>query len=128
GAAREQHSDQAEQGSGDRLTAHCLRQVDVLQPRRVESNGNRRQREQREQDREAGPVVANPGSVVHRPRRQSRHGLFMSASQASAYCLTYGRPIAAGGIERPITPATAIRVSAYGRMLKSCGTELPGAK
>src|SRR5207248_10275949 len=29
----------------------------------------------------------NPGSVVHRPRRQSRHGLFMSASQASALLL-----------------------------------------
>src|SRR3954453_6388027 len=30
------------------------------------------------------------------------------------YCLTYGRPTAAGGIERPMTPATAIRVRTYG--------------
>src|SRR5689334_16403659 len=37
------------------------------------------------------------------------------------YCLTYGRPMAAGGIERPITPATAIKVKTYGSVWKSSG-------
>ncbi len=35
------------------------------------------------------------------------------------YCLTYGRPAAAGPIERPTTPATAISVSRYGSAWKS---------
>src|SRR5437016_3825803 len=32
----------------------------------------------------------------------------------SSYCLRYGLPSAAGGIERPMIPATAISVSTYG--------------
>src|SRR5262249_15300449 len=41
------------------------------------------------------------------------------------YCLTYGRPDAAGGIERPITPATAISVTTYGRANKSSNAAEP---
>ncbi len=63
-AAREEHGDQAKEGACDRLSAHRLRQVDVPQPRGVESNRNRRQREHREQDREPSPVVADPGCAI----------------------------------------------------------------
>src|ERR671925_2424407 len=39
------------------------------------------------------------------------------------YCFAYGRPTAAGGIERPITPATAISVRTYGSAWKSTDAE-----
>ena len=35
------------------------------------------------------------------------------------HCLTYGRPTAAGGIERPTTPATTTSVTTYGSARKS---------
>ena len=42
----------------------------------------------------------------------------------TSYCRTYGLPSAAGATVRPITPATATRVSTYGSIRKSvpaCG-------
>src|SRR5262245_40492637 len=39
------------------------------------------------------------------------------------YCFRYGRPTAAGGIERPITPATAMSVRTYGSAVNSVATE-----
>ena len=39
------------------------------------------------------------------------------------YCFLYGLPSAAGGTVRPITPATAIRVSTYGSAWKSVAAE-----
>ena len=43
----------------------------------------------------------------------------------SAYCLAYGRPAAAGPIERPTTPPTAISVSRYGSAWNSVPHWLP---
>ena len=48
-----------------------------------------------------------------------------SPAAARRYCLRYGRPTAAGGIERPITPATAISVSTYGRALNRVPDAVP---
>jgi hypothetical protein len=79
------------------------------------------------------PATAKASSVVRsgttRPparwwsdRRAVRLGRVATARffpLGRRYCLMYGRPIAAGGIERPITPATAISVRRYGSAWKS---------
>src|SRR4029078_4633252 len=70
-------------------------------------------REDRERQRRRGEQTQGDGP--HRPavpgggRRRGR----------PHYCFWYGRPSAAGGIERPITPATAISVRTYGSAWKS---------
>ena len=65
----------------------------------------------------AGERRCRPGSpaiarIPHdeRPRRRAD-------SRADRYCLTYGRPTAAGGTDLPITPMTAISVMTYGQRL-----------
>src|ERR671918_2553114 len=49
------------------------------------------------------------------------HGTDAASATPSChgYCLTYGRPTAAGGIDRPTTPATTTSVTTYGSARKS---------
>ena len=67
-------------------------------PRRHDGSGHGRGREQADDD--------GPGRSCVAP-----------------HYFLYGRPSAAGGIERPITPATAISVSTYGSAWKSTAAE-----
>ena len=53
------------------------------------------------------------GRDGYEPRHQSMPTLSLTDS-LPRYCLTYGRPSAAGGTVRPMTPATATSVSRYG--------------
>src|SRR6185503_18626082 len=76
-------------------------------PGREDRDRHRRRREEPGRDRADRPAV--PGGA----RRLGR----------LHYCFWYGRPSAAGGTERPITPATAISVSTYGSAWKRTAAE-----
>jgi hypothetical protein len=78
--------------------------------------------DQRENERQRyrGKCLAEP-DLAHQPRRggradedaqreQSRDEGPGSLRVPHLYCLTYGRPTAAGGIERPMTPTSAMSV------------------
>ena len=87
---------------------------------------------ERRRDRDREPGVQEVVAVAEARRGRSRAGRVatdaMPASEraprgtrcplAPRYCLMYGRPTAAGGVERPTTPATAMSVRTYGSASK----------
>src|SRR5439155_5367848 len=68
------------------------------------------------------PVDRRPWNVSRPRSPQAGRELPLHRAGARArlggYCLRYGRPLAAGGIDRPITPTTAISVKTYGSAWK----------
>ena len=103
------------------LTAPAPRTVDAPRLREA-SPAPEEERDQREHDghRDAHVEGAQQHDAVqhlcgdHRGR-DGEHGEQAGERpdpRRGRYCLTYGRPAAAGPIERPTTPATAISVSA----------------
>src|SRR5207237_272283 len=62
----------------------------------------------------AGTPLPQPARRERRTRRRSARA---RRGDWGGYCLRYGLPSAAGGMVRPITPATAISVRTYGSTL-----------
>src|SRR5581483_7478421 len=71
---------------------------------------------------------ATPPARCRNASRAATVGALPTSSSRSGptYCFWYGFPSAAGGTVRPITPATAISVSTYGRTLKSVAADAEG--
>ena len=85
--------------------------VEQLVPARIAG------RDDRDRHRRRGQEADRDGP--HRPAVPGGAGRLGDAH----YCFWYGRPSAAGGIERPITPATAISVRTYGSAWNSTAAE-----
>ena len=124
-----------------RASRGCARAAPATAPpARPTVRSSRRARPSREPDRDEAEDERRPGTAKPAWMRRRSFALLVTriadrdrgdgASSADAaatrrprgsaaaarYCLTYGRPTAAGGIERPITPATAISVRTYGKV------------
>ena len=62
----------------------------------------------------AQPAPMKSASAARATSRERTALPLRTAADFIPYCLTYGRPTAAGGIDRPIRPTSATSVSTYG--------------
>jgi len=78
-----------------------------------------------QQSRKSGDrAESSPGSESTSGGPAHQDDWNQRANRQESYCLAYGLPSAAGATVRPITPATATSVRAYGRIWNSvdaCG-------